>query len=208
VIAAVLGHAGFRTVAVDDVQSAAPLLKTSTFAAIVRDVNLAPPVRRRSMQDLAATAPELLRRTVVITTAPSRAETARITDTVFAIVSKPFDIDTLVSAVRACARVPEPRRSERVTDPSVRLESLQRFVKTVPSLHRLLSVPVTSDREAELRAAMRRTLGTLAAMLADATHVEASSTRAAVYRAASTVAGRLANGSAPESRVAESGREH
>lgn len=87
-VAAVLEHAGFRTTGVPDLQSAAAKLKTSAYSVIVRDLNLAPGERRRSLQQLTATPPELLRRTVVLTTAPSRAETALGSGTVFAIVGR------------------------------------------------------------------------------------------------------------------------
>lgn len=219
-IAAVLEHAGFRTAGVADVQSAAAKLKTSSFSVIVRDLNLAPAERRRSLQQLAATAPELLRRTVVTTTAPARAETALTAGTVFAIVSKPFDIDNLVTAVQECARASREadRRGEtrmssaRQPDPDavvpLKLDSLQRFALSVPNLQHLLSDPVGGQREAVLRAEMRRTLGTLAATLSEAAHVEGSGTRAAVLRAASTVATRLATAPARARAIAPVGRDH
>jgi DNA-binding NtrC family response regulator len=199
-IAAVLEHAGFRTVGVKDLQSAAAMLKTSTFAAIVRDLNLAPAERRRSLQQLAATEPELLRRTVVMTTAPSRAETALAAGTVFAIVGKPFDIENLLNVVRACARGSR--------EASVKLESLRQFARSVPSLQQLLSNPVCSQREAALRAEMRRTLRALAATLTEAAHEEASRPRAAVFRAALAVATQLASVPAPGTTLAERGRDH
>jgi DNA-binding response OmpR family regulator len=219
-ITAVLEHAGFRTVVVDDVQSAAAKLKTSTFSVIVRDLNLAPAERRRTLQQLAATAPELLRRTVVMTTAPSRAETALAAGTVFAIVSKPFDLETLLNAVRECARASREadrraatrtassRQSEGDKAASLKLDPLQRFAMSVPSLQHLLSDPVGGQREAALRAEMRRTLGTLADTLTEAAHVEGGGTRAAVLRAASTVATRLATVPAHLSAVAPYGRDH
>jgi DNA-binding NtrC family response regulator len=202
-IGGVLEHAGFRTVGVDDLQSAATMLQTSTFAVIVRDLNLTPAARRRSLQQLAATAPEMLRRTVVVTTAPARAETVLAAGAVFAIVGKPFDIENLVSAVRACARGSEPE-----IEASVKLDSLQRFVRSVPNLQRVLSVPVSCQREAVIRSEMRRTLGVLSATLLEAAQVEASGTRAAVLRAASTVASRLSTVPAPGTAIAASGRDH
>lgn len=191
-VAAVLERAGFRTVGAADPDSAAALLATSKFAVIVRDLNLAPAESRRNLQQLLATAPELLQRTIVMTTAPSRAATAIRAGTVFAIVSKPFDIETLVSTVRACAR------GSRA---SVKFDSLQRFAMSVPSLEQLLSDPVVGQREAALRAAMRSTLGALATTLSEAAHEEVSRTRAAVFHAVSTVATRLAG-------VAAIDREH
>lgn len=225
-IGTVLEHAGFRTAAADDVDSAAPLLETSKFEVILRDLNLAPGQRRRSLQQLAATPPELLRRTVVMTTAPVPAATALRDRAVFAIVGKPFDLQSLVNAVSECARgslEPErgggggtpssrrPRRSRRNEpegDSSIRIESLQRFVSSVRSLRHLLSVPVRSEREAALRAEMRRTLGLLSATLLDAARVESGRTRAAVFHAASTVAARLAAVPMSAGESAPAGRDH
>lgn len=219
-IAAVLEQAGFRTVGVDDLQSATTTLKTSTYSVIVRDLDLAPSERRRSLQELAATPPELLRRTIVLTTARSRAETALAAGTMFAIIGKPFDVEQLMKAVMDCARqsreadrgprggMDSPRQPEADTVASLKLDSLQRFAMTVPSLQHLLSDPVGGQREAAIRAEMRRTLGTLAATLTEAAHVEGSGTRAAVLRAASTVATRLATVPAPVGAIAPHGRDH
>lgn len=201
-IGTALELAGFCTVAANDLDSAAALLATTKFAVIVRDLNLAPRASRRSLQQLEATTLELLRRTIVVTTAPAHATAAIATGTVFAIVSKPFDLENLVNAVRACAR------RSRETEASVRPGSLQRFARSVPSLQHLLSVPVGGQREATLRAEMRRTLGTLAAKLTDAAHDEVSRTRAAAFRAASAVAGRLSTVPAPGTTAGARGRDH
>lgn len=219
-IGTALELAGFRTVAANDLDSAAALLATSKFAVIVRDLNLAPGMGRRNLQQLAATAPEMLRRTIVMTTAAAQAATAVGTGTVFAIVGKPFDVESLVNAVRACARgsrgagrraarrtASSRRRSEPETEASVKRDSLRRFAMSVPSLHHLLSGPVGGQREATLRAEMRRTLGVLAATLTKAAHVEASKTRAAAFRAASNVAGRLSTVPAPGA-IGARGRDH
>ena len=224
----VLEHAGFRTMAANDLDSAAALLATTKFAVIVRDLNLAPRVSSYSLQQLEATAPELLRRTIVMTTAVAeQAVKAVRPGTVFAIVIKPFDIENLVNAVQACARAsreadrPAVRRavrrtpsshpsqgSEPGTEVSVKLDSLQRFVMSVPALEQLLSIPADGQREAAIRTEMRRTLGALAATLTEASHVESSMARAAVFRSTSTVAGRLSTVPAPGTGLGPSGRDH
>ena len=86
------------------------------------------------------------------------------------------------------------------------LETVRRFVSTVPSLHGLLSAPVVSAREAMLRTEMRRTIGALSAALDDAAQGEASPERAAVFCAASTVAAQLATQATHERRAAA--RDH
>ncbi|HSP33459.1 MAG TPA: response regulator [Thermoanaerobaculia bacterium] len=185
----VLRRAGYRTVSAGDLDTGRVLLNASSFAVIVRDLNLELAETSRSLQELAMTAPELLRRTVVVTTAPERAASAVRAGTVFDIVGKPFDIDKLVNAVGACAR----GSREVARAGSLNPASLERFVISVPSLQDVLSVPVTSQSEAALRAEMRRTLSALSSTLTDAASVEANNTRAAAFRAASTVAAQLAS---------------
>lgn len=198
---AVLKHAGFCTISAVDFDTAAAQFDISSFAVIVRDLNLASAASRRSLKPLTSTEPGLLRRTIVITTAAARAAAAVRAGTVFAIISKPFDVEELVEAVVACAGgsrdAKRPSPDEPARQESKNLESLQRFVRNVPSLHDLLSVEASSEREAALRVQMRRTLGALSATLREAADVEASRTRAAVLRAASTVASRLAAVPAP-----------
>ena len=78
------------------------------------------------------------------------------------------------------------------SEPPVKMESLRRFVASVVSLQRMLSVPVTSPTEAALRAELRRTLGALSATLDEAAYVETSRGRVALFRAASIAAAKLA----------------
>ena len=160
-IAAILEQAGFRAYTEDDGRR--------EYAVIVRDVNLTPGKRDDALQQLAATAPEVLRRTIVLTTNPRRAKSPSFQN-VFAIIGKPFDLDELVDAVTRCAGTP------------LKLDAVRRFVSSAPSLQRVLSVPATCEREAILRAEMRRTIGELSATLGEAAQIEASSKRAAVFR--------------------------
>jgi len=181
-IATVLEHAGFQVTAVEDASSAAEF----KYAAVVRDLSLSPAHRDRALASLLSTDAEVLRRTVITTTTVSRALWTIGPNRVFAVVSKPFDIDAFVDAVARCAR------DSRDHVPAVNLEAVRRFVSTAPSLQRLLSAPVHSGSEAALRAEMRHTIGDLSVGLDDAARVEASPARAAVLRAASTVAAQLA----------------
>ena len=199
-IATVLEHAGFQVTAVEDASSAADLRQQFQYAAVVRDLNLAPTHRARSLASLLSTDAEILRRTVIATTTVTRAVKLLGSNRVFAVVSKPFDIDEFVDAVARCAR------ESRDRGPAVNLEAVRRFVSTAPSLQRLLSAPVHSGPEAALRAEMRHTIGDLSVGLNDAARVEASPTRAAVLRAASTVAAQLAMQPARELRPTQ--RDH
>jgi hypothetical protein len=78
----------------------------------------------------------------------------------------------------------------------VDLNAVKRFVRTVPSLRRLLALPALSDRELLLRAEMRQTIAKLAAALDEAARGEPGKIRAAVYRAAAAAAADLAAGPA------------
>lgn len=186
-ISTVLEHAGFQVTAVEDASSTAEF----KYAAVVRELNLAPAHRDRALESLLSTDAEVLRRTVITTTAVTRALKLIGSNRVFAVVSKPFDIDEFVDAVARCVRdsgerVPADRQVP------VNIEAVRRFVSTAPRLQRLLSAPIRSGPEAALRAEMRHTIGDLSVGLDDAARVEASPTRAAVLRAASTVAAQLA----------------
>ena len=89
-----------------------------------------------------------------------------------------------------------PIETDQTTGPAgvVDLNAVERFVRTVPSLRRLLAAPCRSDRELLLRAEMRRTITNLAASLDELARDEPGKTRAAVYRAAAVVAANLAAG--------------
>jgi DNA-binding response OmpR family regulator len=203
-IAAALQHAGFAVRVVED---AIPLLRESSYMVIVHDLDLAPPRREHSLRQLAAIPAALLLRTVVTTTAPAAAAKAIGGKKVFAVISKPFDLQELVATVTQCARRSReedgggkrrprssrtPKAADPDADPIARLASLEHFISTVPSLQRMLSRPVTSRREAALRSEMRRSVGTLSAVLGEAAREETSHTLAAVFRAASDVAAQLA----------------
>lgn len=84
--------------------------------------------------------------------------------------------------------------------PPIGLDSLRRFVTNVSSLQRLLEAPATSERELSVRAEMRATLRKLSRTLGDAAEGEASTTRAAVFRATAMVAAQLAACRVPAGR--------
>lgn len=158
-----LKRAGFLTLFTADIESATVLLHTTDFAVILRDLNLTPSQQCRSLELLAATAPEQLRRTVLLTTAPVRAATEIASGTVFAIVSKPFDNEELVEVVRSCVRdahdrndfavkqrrsPPPSRTSEAGASARRKLDGLPRFARKMPNLHHLLSASTKGEREA------------------------------------------------------------
>ncbi|HYH05985.1 MAG TPA: response regulator [Thermoanaerobaculia bacterium] len=131
-IASLLARAGFDTRVVRDIEAAVPLLESVRFDVIVRDLNLAPAARSQSLQQLEATAPELLRRTIIATTARNSALQSSATTTVFAILGKPFNVDELVTLVTACANNSPNEGAEPRGRGSLELETLQRFVPPRP----------------------------------------------------------------------------
>ncbi|HEV7920709.1 MAG TPA: response regulator [Thermoanaerobaculia bacterium] len=182
-MSAVLRRAGFATRSVGTLNGAALLLSRTKVDAIVRDVNLAPAVRAEAMQQLAATAREILWRTVIATTSGPVDLTAI---ECFAVIRKPFDIDQLVRVVRAC--VERNRTEEHVT---MDVQALQRFVSNAADLRRVFAAPTASPRELLLRSEMRRTILELSAALSEAARAEPSRTRAAAFQTASAVAAEL-----------------
>ena len=176
-IATVLVRAGFQVNAVEDATAATDLLQQFAYCAVVRELNLAQAHRDRSMQQLLSTAPEILRRTVITTTTAARTMKMIGPDRVFAVVSKPFEIHELVNVVSRCAGEsvsPDGADGEA----RVKLDTVRRFVREVPTLRRLLGAPVGSVREAALRTEMRRTIGALSVVLDRAARIEASDSRA------------------------------
>jgi DNA-binding NtrC family response regulator len=198
-LAVILGRAGFAVTGVADDGTTA--LPEREFDVIVRDANLGVRERTRTLQELERTAPELLSRTVITTTAPEPLAKRAAAERVFAVVRKPFDIDALVGVVTECAecgrrraaRVPatKPRRIDR--------RSLQRFLRSVPTLRQLLGGEETSSRELLLRGEMRRAVLELAALFSAAAKMEANAGRAAELIAASREAAELGGRGAPAS---------
>lgn len=113
-LSALLGRAGFRTESADQVDG------DGYFDVIVRDVNLAPRERESTMQELERMAPELLRRTVIITTDPGSLARDRLAAEPFALLRKPFDVALLVETVRQCRDGATRTRNSRKQQVEVR----------------------------------------------------------------------------------------
>ena len=101
-----------------------------------------------------------------------------------------------------------PRAVEKDPDSPMQLESVRRFVISVPSLREVLSIPVTSPAEAALREEMCRTIDALSITLNEAARVETSLAHVAVFRAASKVAARLASTTSWPETTAAMRRDH
>lgn len=108
-IRALLEQSGFSPATTGDVEVADRLARNFNVGAILRDLNLAPAVKDRTLKDLEATPSDLLKRTILMTTAVKAANGAIPSGTVFAIIEKPFDIEQMVKMVRACLESSEER---------------------------------------------------------------------------------------------------
>jgi len=208
-IASVLEYAGFRVCTVPDLAAAADLLQQFPDCVVVRELNLAPGQCKQSLEQLLSAPEQLLRRTVIATTAAERALKSIGPERVFAVIGKPFDIEVLVEAVRGCAASSRDRAAaaaavaappadfpRRPTPGSgggevVKIETIRQFMNRVPSLQRLLSGPIQSAREALVRTELRRIIGALSTVLDEGAAAAASPPHAAVLRAASREASRL-----------------
>jgi DNA-binding NtrC family response regulator len=98
-IATLLERAGFECTVADDVTN---VMFDEPFDVIVRDVNLAPGGRALALWDLARTAPQLLQQTIITTTEPVSLLNRHGITAPFAVVRKPFDLNTLLGTVRKC----------------------------------------------------------------------------------------------------------
>ena len=79
-------------------------LKTGEYAAILLDLRMPPPDGYAVMDALLQTRPDLLQRIVILSAALNERERQRIRNyPVCKVISKPFEVETLLAAVKACA---------------------------------------------------------------------------------------------------------
>lgn len=207
-LAALLGRAGFATEEAGD-GDGLQIAAARYFDVIIRDVDLTPRNRLRSLRELDGLAPEMLRRTVITTAAPASALERRMAARPFAVLSKPFDLDVVIETVRECCghgrqrRHPVPAAAPSPDDEgspivslidssTVDLTRLEGFVRSVPRLRALLAREASSMRELLLRNEVRRSALELSVLFDRAAQVEADGKRAAVFLGAAVVAADLA----------------
>jgi DNA-binding NtrC family response regulator len=99
-LAAVVQRMDLRPVMARDGKTARELLATRTFDAAVIDLLLPETANQQLMEYLACEKPELLPKTIVITTFPVQA--AQHCHGVAAVLRKPFALDDLTDALRRC----------------------------------------------------------------------------------------------------------
>jgi DNA-binding NtrC family response regulator len=204
-IEVVLRHADFRTHAVGAIEEAVELIAGDGIDVVVRDLNLARVERARAKQQLVGIAPELLKRTVLTTTAPDRVVEEVGAAKAFAVIRKPFDVEELVRVVRNCAQGAREHEDEEARVPPMNMHTVQHFVKSVPALRDALTAAMPTPHELLVRNEMRRTMRELADALYEASEIEHNHTRAAEFFAASVVAADLATGAKRTARAAARG---
>lgn len=91
-------------------------LRTKTYATVILDL-LMPHLDGYGVLDyLRDNNPEVLRRVLVVSAALTRAELTRLKQyDVCAIISKPFEVETLLSAVKQCVEDPSASRGKFFT---------------------------------------------------------------------------------------------
>ncbi|HEV7920535.1 MAG TPA: response regulator [Thermoanaerobaculia bacterium] len=83
-------------------------LRTKKYASILLDLRMPGLDGYGVLEFLQATTPETLRRVLVLTASLSEREVARVKEfDVCGIVAKPFEVETLLGAVRSCAGLDE-----------------------------------------------------------------------------------------------------
>lgn len=213
-VAALLRRAGFTTRGFADGEAIGADVEQSA-AAIVRDVDLSARNRAAALEELERTPAEVLRRTVIMTTAPAAVVKNAALAKAFAVVRKPFEVAALVDAVRRCSeqsRQHRVRGQHRGTDREegsaarVDVARVERFLRSVPKLRALLGRESRTTHELLLGSEMRRTTLELAKVLYAAAQIERDRKRAAVLLGAALAAEELA-GRAPAPLQA-AGRNH
>ncbi|HEV8660750.1 MAG TPA: response regulator [Thermoanaerobaculia bacterium] len=109
-------HKDFNIEVAADGLEALEQLRTKTYATVILDLRM-PHLDGYGVLDfLRDNNPEVLRRVLVVSAALTRAEIARVkTYDVCAIISKPFEVDTLLSAVKQCVDDPSASRGSMFT---------------------------------------------------------------------------------------------
>lgn len=109
-------HKDFNVEVAADGLEALEQLRTRTYAAVILDLRM-PHLDGYGVLDyLRDNNPEVLRRVLVVSAALTRTELTRLKPyDVCAIISKPFEVETLLSAVRQCVDDPSALRGRFLT---------------------------------------------------------------------------------------------
>ena len=183
---ALLARQGFRVECVNDGAAALQSLERSAYSVLILDLMMPGTNGFDVLERLSATQPAMLRRTIVATGVSSR-ELAKIDDaSVFAVLRKPFDIDSLVTKVRECADQDE---GDEKLDGSVR-----KLERVLPALRQTLKSSAVATHELMLRNELRRVVAEVARLLFAVACGEANTERAARWQHAGQHAAQLAYG--------------
>ena len=101
-VALVLGTDGYEVVAVENGAQAIEQLEAATFDAILLDLMMPVASGWDVLQWLTTNQPDVAKRSVIVLTAAVRELKGVDPASVYAVVTKPFDVFQLQSLVRAC----------------------------------------------------------------------------------------------------------
>lgn len=199
----VLARAGFHVETACDGESALAMIASLPVDAIVVDLMMPAAEGKLVISEAASRWPRILARTIVTTAAANTVLSGFDSSRLFALVRKPFDIESFVETVRRCARQRESRTRQRhasreVPDgtdadrPFAQTEAVRRFVLHVAELRAILARTSVSSDEKLLRAELRRSLRELATLLGESARLEDDPLRATTARTAASIAAKLA----------------
>jgi CheY-like chemotaxis protein len=102
-LSAIVKHEGFAVDTARDGSEAIEKLKTGSYNVVLLDLMMPKVNGYDVLRHLRQTNPDLLRRTIVATAVPERELQTKLTDPVYKVHSKPFELPQLLADIRLCA---------------------------------------------------------------------------------------------------------
>ena len=102
-LSAIVKQNGFTVDTARDGREAIEKLKSGAYNVILLDLMMPKVNGYDVLKHLRQTNPDLLRRTIVATAVPERELQTKLTDPVFKVHSKPFELPQLLADIRLCA---------------------------------------------------------------------------------------------------------
>ena len=102
-LSAIIKQQGFTVDTARDGGEAIEKLKNGSYQVVLLDLMMPKVNGYDVLKHLRQTNPDLLRRTIVATAVPERELQTKLTDPVFKVHSKPFELPQLLADIRLCA---------------------------------------------------------------------------------------------------------
>ena len=102
-LSAIIKQNGFTVETARDGKEAIEKLKTGSYQAVLLDLMMPHVNGYDVLKHLRQSNPDLLRRTIVATAVPERELKTKLTDPVYKVHSKPFELPQLLADLRLCA---------------------------------------------------------------------------------------------------------